>query len=766
MTDSIELSRRALELFEAACELDAAARTALLQETCGGDARLRAEVEALLAEDVQPSSALDEGPGLAGVIEPGPDAPREPLPLPERIGHYRVVGLLGEGGMGLVYEAEQESPRRRVALKVVHPQALSPERLKRLRREAEILGRLQHSGIAQIYEAGVDDLGRGEQPFFAMEYVEGLDLTTYAERAQLPRRARLELFVRICDAVHHAHEQGIVHRDLKPDNIIVRHDGHPVVLDFGVARAQDAGPQLTTEHTGFQKLIGTLAYMSPEQASGTGAEVDARSDVFALGVLLFELLAGVPPRQLHGLPLVVALRLVQENEPPRLQTADPSLRGELDSIVAMALEREPARRYPSARALAEDVRHFLADEPIHARPPSAIYQLRKFARRNKVLVGGVVSTLVVSVAGALVATVLAVRAAAGEREALRGTYLAQIRAAAAGLAAGDPQGAAESLDRAPEQLRSWEWEHLWSRAEGAAIPFEGTAEGTAGLAVDADGRRVFALRGDSLVCWDTATGEELAAFPTGEPLCAIARGLAGDRVAVGTAEGRALVLDAGTGERVAEYALDPEPVVALGWSPDGATLFAVQPRELLACGDGAPRLLARPPTRYAYEDLDVDPRDGAVLVVARSTERSDVGFVTLHDPADGAELARRPEASVSTTFRSPRFAPGGGPVAPIAIGGAYGNLALLDPRSLERVRRLEGHAGAVQRIAWSADGRFAYTANVNDDTVSVINAETFAVTATIPTGDAPTSIAVLPNGTQAFVSNLNSGTLTVLDVAG
>src|SRR5262249_6357007 len=216
---------------------------------------------------------------------PPPAAPR---PLPARVGHYRVVRLLGEGGMGAVYEAEQDNPRRAVALKVIRPGLVSPGLLKRFTHEAQILGRLHHPGIAQIYEAGVAEDG---QPFFALELIRGATLDEYVRRHALDPAARLGLLARVCDAVQHAHEQGVIHRDLKPGNILVDEADQPKVLDFGVARATDADLLTSTGHTRTGQLVGTLSYMSPEQVAVDPAAVDARSDVYALGVILFELLA-------------------------------------------------------------------------------------------------------------------------------------------------------------------------------------------------------------------------------------------------------------------------------------------------------------------------------------------------------------------------------------------------------------------------------------------------------------------------------------------
>src|SRR5215831_1152755 len=300
------------------------------------------------------------------------------------IGRYRILRLIGEGGMGAVYEAEQDHLRRTVALKIIKPGLASPELLRRFEQESQALGRLQHPGIARIYDAGTADTGFGPQPYFAMEFIHGKSLLEYAKAHELNTRQRLELMAKVCEAVHHAHQRFIIHRDLKPGNILVDESGQPKVLDFGVARVTDSDAQATRQ-TDVGRLVGTLAYMSPEQVLADPLELDTRSDVYALGVILFELLAGRLPykisRQLHE-----AVQTIREEEPAPLSAISRAYRGDIETIVAKALEKDKERRYASAADLASDIRHFLKDEPIVARWPSATYRLRKFTRRHKALV--------------------------------------------------------------------------------------------------------------------------------------------------------------------------------------------------------------------------------------------------------------------------------------------------------------------------------------------------------------------------------------------
>jgi WD40 repeat protein/predicted Ser/Thr protein kinase len=388
------------------------------------------------------------------------------------VGHYRILRYIAEGGMGAVYEAEQDNPRRTVALKVLRPGCASPALLKRFAHEAQILGRLHHPGIAQVYEAGLADDG---QPFFAMEFIRGLPLDEYVARHRLDLAARLALLARVCDAVQHAHEQGVIHRDLKPANILVEEAGQPKVLDFGVARATDADLLTDAGLTRTGQVLGTPNYMSPEQVAADSAAIDRRADVYALGVILFELAAHRPPYQLEGRAVVEAARIILDQEPPRLGSIDPELRGDVETIAAKALEKDRARRYQSAADLAADLRHWLAHEPIRARPPSALYHLRKFARRHKALVGGVVATGLALVLGLVLTALFAIgearqrrQAEDEKREALYQTYRARIAAAVGALALHDVADARRQLDAAPQELRDWEWRHLLSRLDDSS----------------------------------------------------------------------------------------------------------------------------------------------------------------------------------------------------------------------------------------------------------------------------------------------------------
>jgi serine/threonine protein kinase/WD40 repeat protein len=448
-----------------------AERAAYLDKTCGANSQLRSEVEALLKVHGSDPDFL-EAPAPSAAASPG-------QPLNERhstkIGPYKLLQQIGEGGMGTVFMAEQMHPvQRKVALKVIKLGMDSRQVIARFEAERQALALMDHPNIAKVLDAGTTEAGR---PYFVMELVNGVPITNYCDERQLTPRQRLELFLPVCQAVQHAHHKGIIHRDLKPSNVMVCiYDGKPVpkVIDFGVAKA--TGPRLTdqTLYTEFGAIVGTFEYMSPEQAELDQLDVDTRSDVYSLGVLMYELLTGTTPlerKRVKEVAILELLRLVREEEAPRLSTrlstveglpsiaanrgTEPRklsglMRGELDWIVLKALEKDRNRRYDAANALAADVLHYLHDESVLACTPSVGYRLRKFARRNKSSLATLSLLALALIAGTVVSTWQALRATGAERlaqERLKAETEAQERATHRLYEARVAQAKAGSLSR-------------------------------------------------------------------------------------------------------------------------------------------------------------------------------------------------------------------------------------------------------------------------------------------------------------------------------
>ncbi|MBN2508084.1 MAG: protein kinase [Verrucomicrobia bacterium] len=452
-------------LAEAAAQPTPAARSAYLDAVCKGDASLRGEIEALLKAHNHAGDFLEE-PLLVRQEEPLGAGPGS------LIGRYKLLQEIGEGGFGRVFMAEQQEPvRRKVALKIIKAGMDTREVIARFEAERQALALMDHPNIARVFDAGATESGR---PYFVMELVQGIPVTTYGDENHLPTGERLNLFVRVCNAVQHAHQKGVIHRDLKPTNVLVTViDGEaiPKVIDFGVAKA--IGQELTekTLFTRFQEMVGTPAYMSPEQAAVSGMDVDTRADIYSLGVLLYELLTGVTPfdRETMARAGLDAIRkMIRETEPPKPSTrlhalgekltevaerrhTEPAtlrklVRGDLDWIVMKALEKDRARRYETASAFAEDVRRHLNHELVAARPPSMAYRLHKFARRHRGPVLGAAAILAALLLGLWLATAGFIRARNERNRALA----AEAQAEAGRMEAEQHRQRAEASLRAME----------------------------------------------------------------------------------------------------------------------------------------------------------------------------------------------------------------------------------------------------------------------------------------------------------------------------
>ncbi len=741
MTESANsFQSRVRELFDRAVELPPREREALLDAECGENAALRAEVDGLLRAFQDDDSLLDVSPLAHLAVET--EEPDD-LWIGERVGAYHVEKLIARGGMGAVYEAVQEHPRRRVAIKILQRTAASRELALRFERESQILAHLQHSGIASIFDAGIEHTAAGELPYFAMELVEGRPLDEYLRSERVGLRERLQLFLEVCVAVEYAHRRGIIHRDLKPANIVVEEGGRPKILDFGVARATESDVQTATLHTEAGQLIGTLPYMSPEQASGDPAEIDSRTDVYSLGVILYEMLAGVRPHDLDGKNIPDALWTIREGSFRALSAIDRSLRGELETIAGKALQKDKDQRYGSATELAADIRRFLANEPILARPPSAVYQVRKLVARYKLASSLLALVFLLSIAFAMVATIQADRtrrerdsalkeqgralraeslATEESQRARQQSYVASLGAAQAALEVHRVDFARGYLDRAPEELRGWEWSYLSATADQSLeTPYSNQGR-VWSVAIRADGKLLaFGNEAGTLTLWDIDDRRELASIARAHTLPVRCVEFSPDGAFVCTsAEDRlARVWDAASLECVATLKGHRGRVEIVIFASGGDRLFTVSEDGVVVVWDWkASRIIRR---------LRGLPVPAVWMAVSPNEERFAVAHrdnhVVLWDLKRGQILrrARAVRGEQQYQHRWPvAFSPDGDW---LATGSHDGEVNLWRSDDLELVGTLQGHTKRVWDLEFDSGGRVLATCS-SDRTVRLWDVET------------------------------------------
>jgi serine/threonine protein kinase len=436
---SVDVNEKAI--FNVARRIDSSpARDEYLRQVCGDDREMWDRVVLLLrAHEKNPAYLESSSSELAATFDLPPIAEQPGT----QIGRYKLVHEIGQGGMGLVYLAEQEEPvKRKVALKIIKPGMDTREVVSRFQTERQALALMDHPCVAHVLDGGSTESGR---PYFVMDLVEGTKITDYCDACRYTTRQRLDLFVQVCQAVHHAHQKGVIHRDLKPSNILVTTEGDsavPKVIDFGIAKAIHQPLTDQSVYTDVAQMMGTPLYMSPEQAQRSGQDIDTRTDIYSLGVLLYELLTGATPfdqERLKDSSLDDVKRIIREEEPPRpstrlstlaqaaanvetlseahgtsLRSLAEELSGELDWIVMKALEKDRTRRYESATDFARDIERYLNDEPVDACPPSKVYRLKKFARRNRAAVAATVAVALALIVGTGVAIGQAYRATKAE----------------------------------------------------------------------------------------------------------------------------------------------------------------------------------------------------------------------------------------------------------------------------------------------------------------------------------------------------------------
>jgi eukaryotic-like serine/threonine-protein kinase len=637
--DQSEHSMRTI--FAEALEIpDARQRADFLSQACGTDSALRQEIEELLSAEAtaahsflpnQPSrpdaqrllsraaEALEESRSTAPVAcvseKPG-----------DRIGRYKLLEQIGEGGCGVVYMADQEEPvRRRVALKVIKLGMDTKQVVARFEAERQALALMDHAHIANVLDGGATDAGR---PYFVMELVRGIKITDYCDENDLCTRERLELFVQVCQAVQHAHQKGIIHRDLKPSNILVTvNDGVPVpkVIDFGIAKATEGKLTDKTLFTSFDQFLGTPAYMSPEQTVFTSVDIDTRSDIYSLGVLLYELLTGKTPfdsKALLACGLDEMRRMIREKDPAppstRLrclpqeeltttarhrQSQGPklihTLRGDLDWVVIKCLQKDRSRRYETANSLVSDIKRHLNNEPVIARPPSRLYEFRKTVRRHKVGFAAGGAVIAVLAAGVLVSTLEAVRARRAEKEQGRLAVTARIaeqsarresysRAMLLGFEALRARdyglvrellaqtrsivGEAKGTDTG-QGVPAWEWRHLaWETRDESSRVLARCARTVESLAVSPDGNWLAAgTAAGHVLLWALSPKAPPVEWRIGSDAECLAFSPDSRKLAVGCVDGTVRTLANPAGEILAEFH-EPARILDLRFSSDGRRL--------------------------------------------------------------------------------------------------------------------------------------------------------------------------------------------------
>jgi len=741
-------------IFSEALDKKGADREAYLNEACGKDHELKAKVKALLgahegAGDFLVSGALGSAVTLESPVTEGPGT---------TIGRYKLLEKIGEGGMAVVYMAEQKRPiRRRVALKLIKLGMDTKQVVARFDVERQALAMMEHPNIAKVLDAGKTKTGR---PYFVMELVKGVAITEYCDKNKLDTRERLDLFVQICNAVQHAHQKGIIHRDIKPSNVMVTlRDGKPVpkVIDFGIAKAISQRLTEKTLFTRYAQMIGTPAYMSPEQAEMSELDVDTRTDIYSLGVLLYQLLTGVTPfseEQLREAGYVEMQRIILEEEPCRPSTklstlgdsltyvaehrkTEPSMltkliRGDLDWIVMKSLEKDRVLRYETVHDLAQDIRHHLNDEPVLAGPPSLSYKMQKFIRRNRIAVitGAIVMVAVVLAVVVLsLSTALIWRAQSRTQQALGreqlavqdaqyNLYVARMHLGGQYWEAGQISSLKEMLGNCvPEtcqrDLRGWEWYYLLSLCHQDLATLRGGSPEVKCVAWNPDGSRIVAGNSDSTaIVWDIASRTERFVLKghtdgVGEAIWSPD----GAMIATGSNDKTIKLWDASTGKELTTLTGHNSSVWSVVWTPDGTKL---------ASAGGIDQTVRIWDVRTGKEQMTLKSPGNGVCALSMSPDGKHLASVEYPGRMRIFEMDTGREVRSWRVQESNLWAVAWSPVGDKIATGGFGPVKIWDPNTERQLKSLP-HKGGVDWLSWSPDGKYV-TSATRDQQIRIWNA--------------------------------------------
>jgi eukaryotic-like serine/threonine-protein kinase len=787
-------SRNVDSVFQAAIELDSdVSRTAFVREACGNDDELRHRVDRLLAAHLQAGRFMS----ITEAVSPSPDQPIAEQ-VGTLIGPYKLLEQIGEGGMGLVYMAEQQQPvRRLVALKIIKPGMDSKQVIARFEAERQALAMMDHPNIAKVHDAGTTETGR---PFFVMELVRGVPLNEFCDQKRLTVRERLQLFIQVCHAVQHAHQKGIIHRDLKPTNVLVGLAdtvAFPKLLDFGIAKALGQSLTDNTLHTGYSQLVGTPLYMSPEQAEMNLFGVDTRSDVYSLGVLLYELLTGTTPfdtEKLTKASFDEMRRIIREDDPPRpsarmstlkaqtLSTISQqrnidsrrisaTLRGELDWIVMKSLEKDRSRRYESASALAADIQRYLSDEPVLACPPTTMYRFQKFARKHQPALVTAAAIAVCLILGTTVSAWQAVRATAAEAQASANEQKANVNAVQAQQQAQEANAQRDEAQRQRDEVKTL-YDKLAAREQELQRTLYASNINLAKHAWDAGS---FARARELLAQTRPKSGETdfrgfewhylfrrsqgaLLTIPQARNIHSVVSSPDGKRLATAGRPG-VKVWDIQTGKEILSLkggaSASGDFQKCLAYSPDGKRLAAFG-------GDTPGSAGSRPMTVWNAEtgnvlySIDAEclsiafSPDGKRLAAAGWLQEGErlIGEVKIRDSETGQAIL---------TLRGARggvaFSPDGKRL--------YSNTKVWDSQTGQELLSLKGHVGSVSAIAYSPDGKWLASASYSSKTLKVWDAQNGEELTTV-NGSAGNAIAFSPDG-KRIVSSWTDKSVKVLE---